>query len=430
MERAVTPSPRDEAVGAPPAGRRLALLCEHFYPEMISTGMHMTELATRLTELGWRITVYTAKPAWGTDGDEADADAKELVHEGVRILRVPTVASQRGGLASKALAAVSFALSVSWAVWRDRRSYDGMIITTNPPFMGALGWFFARVYRRPYLLIVYDVFPEFAISLGVLRPDSLLARAWRRLTAAILSNAAVVVVIGRDMAELIRRKMPARRHDRVVLIPNWSDERHVRPVPPEENAFRAEHGLQGRFVVQYSGRLGEKHNLEPLVEAARMLRDTNVLFQFIGEGAKKPRLQEMVARYGLDNVRFLPYQPMDRLAETLSAGDVSVVCLEMGHTGISVPSKAYGVMAAGTPILGMLDPVGEIAQTIKETGCGVLVDENPDDVAATIRELMADPARVEAMGRAARTAFLERYTLDVAARAYDRALASMVGERR
>jgi glycosyltransferase involved in cell wall biosynthesis len=406
---------------------RLALLCEHFYPEMISTGMHMTELATRLTEHGWRLTVYTAKPAWGTD-DDAGAD-REMVYEGVRILRVPTVASQRGGLVSKAAAALSFALSVSWAVWRDRHRYDGMIITTNPPFMGVLGWIFTRVYRRPYLLIVYDVFPEFAISLGVLRPGSLLARAWRRLTAAILSNAAVVVVIGRDMAELIRRKMPARRHDRIVLIPNWSDERHVRPIPAEENSFRTEHALAGRFVVQYSGRLGDKHNLEPLVDAARMLRDTEVLFQFVGEGAKKAKLQAMVERYGLSNVQFLPYQPMDRLAETLSAGDIAVVCLELGHTGISVPSKAYGVMAAGTPILGMLDPAGEIAQTIKETGCGLLVDANPDDVAATIRDLMATPSRVEAMGRAARQAFVEKYTLSKAADAYDRALSSMLRER-
>jgi glycosyltransferase involved in cell wall biosynthesis len=409
-----------------PGGRRLALLCEHFYPEMISTGMHMTELATRLTELGWHVTVYTAKPAWGTDGEEADPAATEIVHEGVRILRVPTVGSQRGGLVSKAVAAVSFAVSVSWAAWRDRRAYDGMIITTNPPFMGALGWFFTRAHRRPYMLIVYDVFPEFAISLGVLRPDSFVTRAWRRLTAAILSNAAIVVVIGRDMAELIRRKMPVERHDRIVLIPNWSDERRVRPLPPEDNSFRAEHGLDGRFVIQYSGRLGAKHNLEPLIDAARMLSDANVVFQFIGEGAKKPKLEDMVKRYGLTNVQFLPYQPIARLAESLSAADVSVVCLEMGHTGISVPSKAYGVMATGTPILGMLDPVGEIAQMIEESGCGVVVDENPDDVAATIRELVADPRRVEAMGQAARAAFLEKYTLEAAAAAYDRALSSMV----
>ena len=92
------------------------------------------------------------------------------------------------------------------------------------------------------------------------------------------------------------------------------------------------------------------HNLEPLIDAARELSDTNVLFQFVGEGAKKPKLEELVASYGLANVQFLPYQPMRRLAETLSAADVAVVCLESGHTGISVPSKAYGVIASGTPI--------------------------------------------------------------------------------
>src|SRR5512132_2225350 len=122
MGQAVTASPRGGPAGDR-RDRRLALLCEHFYPEMISTGMHMTELATRLTELGWHITVYTAKPAWGTDGDASDAGSKEIVYEGIRILRVPTIASQRGGLVSKTAAAVSFAVSVSFAVWRDRPSY-------------------------------------------------------------------------------------------------------------------------------------------------------------------------------------------------------------------------------------------------------------------------------------------------------------------
>ncbi|HXF35620.1 MAG TPA: glycosyltransferase family 4 protein, partial [Actinomycetota bacterium] len=302
-----------------------------------------------------------------------------------------------------------------------------MVLTTNPPFLGLVGQLFSRLLRRPYLLIVYDVFPEFAISLGALSAGSPVARAWHRVTRSILASAAVVVVIGRDMEDLIRRKLPASRQDRVVVIPNWSDERRVRPVPREANAFRREHGLDGRFVVQYAGRLGEKHNLEPLVEAARILRGTDVLFQFVGEGAKKPRLQALAAQLGLDNVQFLPYQPMDRLAETLSAADLAVVCLETGHTGISVPSKAYGVIASGTPILGLLDPDGEIGQMVKETGCGVLVEPDPVEIAEAIRRLMDEEGTRRAMGEAGRSAFLERYTLGHAARAYDAALRSMLG---
>jgi glycosyltransferase involved in cell wall biosynthesis len=393
---------------------------------MVSTGMHMTELATRLAEHGWDLTVYTARPSWWSERTAGDRIPREMTYAGVRVRRVPTVGSQRGGAVSKALAGLSFVVSAAAALVRHPR-FDGMIVTTNPPFVGLLGWLSSRLLRRPYLFIVYDVFPEFAISLGALPADSPVARAWHRLTRLILSGAAVIVVIGRDMEDLIRRKLPGRLHDRIVLIPNWSDERRVRPVPREENAFRREHGLEGRFVVQYAGRLGEKHNLEPLVEAAALLRDTHVLFQFVGDGAKRPRLQRLAARLGLANVAFLPYQPLDRLAETLSAADLAVVCLETGHTGISVPSKAYGVMAAGRPILGILDPEGEIGQMVKETGCGVLVEPDAEEIARTIRSLMEDGEALAAMGEAGRRAFLERYTLAQAAAAYDAALRSMLG---
>jgi glycosyltransferase involved in cell wall biosynthesis len=415
--------------GRPGVPKELVLLCEHFYPEMISTGMHMTELATRLTELGWQITVYTAKPSWGTDAGEHQRVPREIVHEGVRILRVPTFGSQRGGLASKAIAAVTFVISVSGALWRRRADDAGIVITTNPPFIGVLGWLFSRLYRRPYLIIVYDVFPEFAISLGVLRADSWIAKVWRRATRLILSGAAVIVVIGRDMQELVERKIPASLHDRIVLIPNWSDERRVHPIPIEENPFRREHGLGGRFLVQYAGRLGEKHNLEPLIDAALLLTDTNVLFQFVGEGAKKAKLQALTTQYGLNNVEFRPYEPMARLSEMLAAADLAVVCLEGGHTGISVPSKAYGVIASGTPNLGVLDPRSEIAMMIDETGCGVVIEPDGEKIAATIRGLMSDPNKRAAMGEAGRAAFLDRYTLANAASAYDAALSSMMARR-
>ena len=413
--------------GRPGSSKKLVLLCEHFYPEMISTGMHMTELATRLAELGWRITVYTAKPTWGTDGDEERSVPKEMVHEGVRILRVPTIGRQKGKLLSRTVSSVTFVLSVSWALVRRRADYRCMVITTNPPFIGALGWLYSRLFRRPYLLIVYDVFPDFAISLGV-------------LSARFVDREG----LGTDDADdpcwcgghgghrsghagpCAAQRCPRHLHDRIVMIPNWSDERRVHHVPPPTNAFRQEHRLDGRFVVQYAGRLGQKHNLEPLIDAARLLSDTRALFQFVGDGAKKPKLEALAADLGLENVQFLPYQPMERLAEMLSAADVAVVCLESGHTGISVPSKAYGVIASGTPIVGILDPDGEIGQMIKETGCGVLVDPVGEEIAAVIRDLMVDPVKRSAMSAAARQIFLEKYTLSKAAEAYDAALSSML----
>jgi len=405
--------------------KKVVLLCQHFYPEMVSTGMHMTELATRLAELGWQITVLTSKPSWGTDDPDAGAVPAEMVYQNVRIVRVPTLGSQSGSLVSKTVSALSFVPSVAWALWRRRAEYRSLVITTNPPFVGVLGWIVARVFRRPYLVIVYDVFPEFAISLGVVSADSWLAELWRRTTRLILCGAGATVVIGRDMQALIEKKMPAHLHHRIVMIPNWSDERHVRPVPTAANTFRQEHAGEESFVVQYAGRLGDKHSLEPLIDAALLLRDTNVVFQFVGEGAKKPKLEALVAEHALSNVQFLPYQPMHRLAEMLSAADLSVVCLERGHTGISVPSKAYGVLASGTPIVGILDPEGEIGQMIAETGCGVIVEPSGKAIAEVIEKLMTDEVTMGVMSEAGRAAFLEKYTLAKAAAAYDAVLSSL-----
>ena len=406
--------------------KKLVLLCQHFYPEMVSTGMHMTELATRLAELGWQITVLTSKPSWGTDDPDAGPVPAEMEYQNVRIVRVPTLGSQSGGLLSKTVSALTFVPAVAWALWRKRAEYRGLVITTNPPFVGVLGWFVSRVFRRPYLVIVYDVFPEFAISLGVVSAHSWLANVWRRTTRLILCQAAATVVIGRDMRALIETKMPARLHHRIVMIPNWSDERRVRPVPPSANTFRHEHVDAESFVIQYAGRLGDKHSLEPLIDAARLLRETDVVFQFVGEGAKKTKLEALVDEHGLHNVQFLPYQPMHRLAEMLSAADLAVVCLERGHTGISVPSKAYGVLASGTPIVGILDPEGEIGQMIAETDCGVLVEPNGTAIAEVIQKLMTDEVRMAAMSAAGRTAFLEKYTLAKAAAAYDTVLSSIL----
>jgi len=384
----------------------------------------MTELATRLSEMGWQITVYCAWPSWGTE----TADTTPITeYQGVQIIRVPTIGDQQSSLLSRALFALSFLVSTGWRVWREREQFSGLVLTTNPPFLGLLGWLFSVLFGKPYLLIVYDVYPDIAVNLGVLSPQSLITRIWARVTRLIFRHAAVLVVIGRDMAKVVREKVPLAGHGRIILIPNWSDERHIQPIPAEANRFRQELGLNGRFVVQYAGRMGRTHNLEPLLEAARMMADEPVHFQFIGEGAKKASLEKLAEQYKLQNVSFLPHQPMNRLAEMLSAADLAVVCLEPAFTGLSVPSKSYGILASGTPILGFMDAENEISQMIQETGCGLVLEE-PDEgqVTAVIRTLRNNPQQCRTMAQAGRTTFLRCYTLEHAAQAYDKALSAML----
>ncbi len=385
----------------------------------------MTELSTRLHEMGWQITAYCAKPSWGNTA--ANEMSAQTSYQGVNIIRVPTLGRQQSSLLSRALFALSFLLATGWQLWRNRHHHSGLVLTTNPPFLGLLGWLFSWLAGKPYLLIVYDVYPDIAVNLGVLSPRSLLTRVWHRITRLIFRNAAALVVIGRDMAEIVRQKLPAHVHDRIVLIPNWSDERGVRPVPVAANRFRQEQGINGQFVVQYAGRMGRTHNLEPLLAAAALMSNEPVLFQFIGEGAKKAQLQALAQAQQLGNVVFLPYQPMERLADMLSAADLAVVCLDSAFTRLSVPSKTYGILASGTPVLGFLDADSEIGQLIRETHCGVVL-ETPAAaaIAALIRTLYNEPQQRATMAEAGRVTFLQQYTLTHAAQAYDKVLTAML----
>ncbi len=406
------------------AEKRFALLCQHFYPEMVSTGMHMTELAERLTELGWQITVYCARPSWGS---ESGTVPRTMNYKGIEIIRVATVGDQKKNLPSRALFALSFLISVSLLLWRHRKAFPGVVVTTNPPFLGLVGWLFSSLFRLPYLLIIYDIYPEIVVNLGVLTSNSIITKGWYRITQLIFRKAAVLVVIGRDMEQIVKSKLPEHLHGRINLIPNWSDERRVKPVPKNENQFRHEQGINGIFVVQYAGRMGRTHNLEPVIEAARHLSGENILFQFVGDGAKKTKLQNLAADYNLPNVQFLPYQPMKRLAEMLSAADLALVCLDHAFTGLSVPSKTYGIMASGTPILGFVQPDSEIGQMITEENCGlVLSNPTAEQISSAMRIFIHEPDQVEVMSINGRKAFLTKYTLSHAASAYDIALKNMI----
>jgi glycosyltransferase involved in cell wall biosynthesis len=296
-------------------------------------------------------------------------------------------------------------------------------VTTNPPFIGLAGWFMSKVFGKPYVQLVYDVYPDIAEQLGVIKEGGALSRVWEQMTRVMLNEATGTVVIGRDMAELIQEKLQRKNFRSVHLIPNWSDETVVKPIPRDENPFRQEHGVGDQVLVQYAGRHGKTHNLEPLIEAADRLTEQPILFQFIGGGDKKPKLRRMVEERGLDNVMFLPYQPMEELDMVLAAADLAVVCLESRFTGMSVPSKTYGIMASGTPILGFLDVDSEIGQTIWENNCGVVLEDPAGtEVSECLQSLIHNSGHLDEMGRQGREAFEEQYTLASAAERYDRVL--------
>src|SRR5262249_22802061 len=205
---------------------------------------------------------------------------------------------------------------------------------------------------------------------------------------------------------------------RVRVIHNWSDCDAIVP-GQKDNPFAREHGLVDRFVLMHSGNVGLSQNLDVLVAAADRLRDKDrLVILIVGEGTKREALEADVRRRGLDNVRFLTYQPKATLHDSVAAADAFLVALKPGIEGYIVPSKLYGILAAGRPYVAAVDASCEAAGIARDFHCGVIAaPDDPDDLAAKIAALYDDPAGVRAMGLAARRAALQ-FDRRVAVQAY------------
>ena len=397
---------------------RILVLNQYFHPDRSATSQLLTELCEDLA-LVHEVTVVTGRPSY----DPAyPVGSRGLVskerHRRVKVARVwSTQFDRSAGMAGRASNYTTYLGSSLLGAFRADRP-DIVLALTDPPPIGLIGLGLARLWRAPFVLVSKDVFPEVAVVLGHLS-DRRLIGALRGLSRALFRGADHVVSIGRDMdARLLERGVP--RH-RISTIHDWADGSVVRPLDGP-SVLRAERGWDERFVVMHSGNVGLSQSLESLVEAADLLRDqTDVVFAIVGEGAAKGTLQAEVRRRRLDNVEFLPTQPYETLTDSLGAADVHVVGLRRGLAGYIVPSKVYGILAAGRPYVAAVEAGAEPALIAEGHACGIRVE--PDEPAALAGGILRmRESDLEEMGRNARKAFEERFDRPRASEAYRRVL--------
>jgi colanic acid biosynthesis glycosyl transferase WcaI len=261
--------------------------------------------------------------------------------------------------------------------------------------------------RSKFVYWVQDLYPDTAVQLGVLGPESAATRALELVSRATLKGADAVVTIGDCMADRIVAKGIAQSD--IDIVHNWADGDAIQEVPREGNRFRREHGIEEKFVILYSGNMGRGHAFETVLGAARRLLDRpEMLFLFIGGGAKQAEVE--AAANELANVRLLPYQPRDQLNWSLGSADLAAITLQDQALGVMIPSKLYGHLASARPILFIGPPTSTVARVIEDSGCGaVFAHGDVDGVVRFIETLAADPERALAMGRAGRREFDARF---------------------
>ncbi len=296
---------------------RLIFLNRFFHPDHSATSQILSDLAFDLVRRGHDVSVVTSRLRY-SDPDDL-LPPQETVH-GVHVHRVWTSSFGRSGMAGRAVDYATFYLSASLALWRIARAGDIVVAKTDPPLIALPAHAVAKLRGARFVDWLQDLYPETAERLGVRILSGPLGRLVKRMRDASLRSADATVAIGEVMAGFVRER--AGDDARVEVIQNWLDETATRPVAPTDNALRQAWNPDGRFVVAYSGNLGRAHEYDTLLQAAERLRDeARLLFLFIGGGHRTRSLMAEVEKRGLGHLfRFEPYQPAERLSESLSVG--------------------------------------------------------------------------------------------------------------
>ena len=387
------------------APMRIRILHTFFYPDMSAVSQIMTDVARDLAAHGHEVEVIASQGTY--EGKEKLSPTEET--GGVRIRRVWSPNLGKRSVLCRLADLASFAIGGLVSAMFSART-DRVVVLTNPPMYALVGVLLKLFRREPYVYILMDLYPDIAVQAGVVRKNALLTRFARWLSKITFRRADRIVVLGTCMARAVEQY--GISSDKISIVRNWSDEDLVVSVDPDKNPLRAELGYTDEFVVMYSGNMGVGHRFDDILQAALELRDrADIRFLFVGGGVRRGEVEQFRDQHDLDNVTVRDYFPRSQLRWSLPAGDAHFVSLREGFEGLIVPSKTYGIMAAGRPVVYQGNADGEIARMLSQEGGGEVVAEGD---AAALKELItawADDRRAACdVGRKARAVFEQRYT--------------------
>jgi glycosyltransferase involved in cell wall biosynthesis len=405
LDEDVEPLEQRERTGSPvavPAGTRLLFINQYYWPDHASTAQHLTDLAESLAARGYECHVLCGQ---GTYRPGEPAPVAHEVHQGVHIHRVPTTSLGRQSTLCRMIDYLSFYVQALLKASRLPR-FEAVVTLTTPPMIGLIGTFLRRLRGTPHVYWSMDLHPDASLALGRMSTRNPVVRGLAWLSDFVYRQADRVVVLGPYMADRVLCK--GVRPDRLVTIPVWSRRDEVYPVNREANPLRNSLGLEGKFVAMYSGNLGLAHSFDEFLEAGRRLRNRDdIVFVFSGSGPRAEEVRLAQEREQLSNIRMLDYVPRAELARSLCLADVHLISMRPEMTGIVVPGKLYGIMAAARPAL-FVGPVHcESADTIRRAGCGLTVASgDADGVVLALTTLANDLNLARQMGQKGRMSFL------------------------
>jgi glycosyltransferase involved in cell wall biosynthesis len=399
-------------VTAPARATSVLFVNQHYWPDVASTGQHLTDLAEYLAARGLHVAVLTSRVHYTAGRVEAP---ERETRNGVAIRRLKGTAFGRGRTLGRLADYASFYVRVLGILLGSGR-YDGVVFLTTPPLLSFIGRISRLLRSQPYGIWSMDLHPDAEIASGMLRASSPLSRFLIWANNVGYRGADFVVDLGAYMRRRLAEKGVAPERSRTVHV--WSDREEIEALPKEGNVLVDELGLRGKFVVMYSGNAGLVHDFNDILEAMRRLRnDPRIYFLFVGGGPRRREIDSFAREHRLTNFAYRDYFPREQLRHSLGVADVHLISLREPFVGIAVPGKLYGIMASARPALFVGPERCESADTIREFECGAVIDPSTGDGADRIVDLLERwsraPERLGKMGARGRAAFLDHFEREV-----------------
>lgn len=395
---------------------RLGVFTQFFPPDYAPTGQLIDELTQQLSNQDIQISVFSGQPGYAFRSEQS-APLKEYRNR-VLVKRSRTAQLWPQKIRGKAINGLLFFIRAGLHLLRSSWKYDVILLTTAPPFLPVLGYLASLILRKPYVCLIYDLYPDIVVELNVVQNNHFLARFWRFVNYYVWKNASAIIVLSRAMKQRVIRQCPEIM-EKISVIHSWADPTQILPIPKTKNWFSWKYQLVDVFTVIYSGNMGRCHDMDTLLDAIFRLQDEPIQFVFIGGGAKRPEMIKEVSNLRLKNCLFLPYQDKDVLPFSLTAGNLSLVSISPGMQDLVAPSKVYSALSSGRPIAAVCPKNSYLNDLIADANCGTTFDNGDGkELANFILYLQKDHKTAEEMGKNAHRYLEQHFTPQIISKEY------------
>lgn len=411
--------------------KKLLIYAHYYIPDTASTGQILRELAEGMLDK-FEITVICVVPSYlGTIEDKYKTKKYyEEKIDGVKVLRVRVPEFSKTNKISRVKNIISYFFGAMCATFKVGRQ-DYVLSISQPPILGGLlGVWGKWVKHAKYIYNIQDFNPEQVLAVGYTK-SKLITDTMMWFDKFSCKRSDLIITVGRDLVKTVEGRFKGKKVPKTIMINNWIDEKEIYPLESDNERvvdFKKKYGLEGKFVIMYSGNIGLYYDLENLIKVVekfgagiKTMDGREVVFAFVGAGSVLNTLEDYVSEHHMENVVFIPYQDKDALIYSLNAGDVHWCVNAKGIKGVSCPSKYYGLAAAGKPILGVLETGSEVRSLIEDTKGGLCCEPGEyDKVEENIRWFIdnAGSEELKAMGARSRENLEKNLTRNVSVQKY------------